>query len=337
MNLKIALFSAFFSFLTPPSVESYVVPSLPAVQLFAQQDLSEPPSCQEQLEQVLSYVDTSLQSKVLFVMELDTYLRNMGLTQGRAFCSYQEISPKEADLTVIAKSAAKDAGEAKEKPQAPEAPKPLFFFGTEKEMREKAKLYPAENYETYLRMVNTPTSPLTPDFLKQSYSSLAETLIHERMHDEIDLPLEIEEALCDAAAYRLAHDFLKPGLHSSEAVKEIEAHAEKQEQKARSLVQAEADLQKIEERKDISGEEKEKLRQRRFSSLQKELDVPTYTQAMLIREMYYHRYFRELYRFPKQMDLSIEETLSWYLSLSSEKEKAEKEIREWCATLKCLN
>ncbi len=324
MNLKIALFSAFFSFLTPPPVESYVVPSLPAVQLLAQQDLSEAQSCQEQLEQVLSYVDTSLQNKVLFVMELDQYLRDLGLTQGTAFCSYQEKAVKEADLTVIAKSSVK------------EAKGPFFFFGTEDEMREKAKSYPAETHETYLRKVNTPTSPLTPEFLGQKYSSIAETFIHERMHDEIDLPLEIEEALCDAAAYRLAHDFLKPGLHSSEAVKEIEAHAEKQEQKARSLVQAEADLQKIEERKDISGEEKEKLRQQRISSLQKELDVPTYTQAMLIREMYYHRYFRELYRFPKQMDLSVEETLSWYLSLPPEKERAEKEIREWCATLKCL-
>ncbi|MBI2666464.1 hypothetical protein HYX13_02535 [Candidatus Woesearchaeota archaeon] len=290
--------------------------------------------CQEQLEKAYLTADTSeKKDKIAFVRELDSFLRDLNLVKGSAFCNYQKKSVKKAELTVT-----KRDHQNKQNPSQ-------FYYGTEEEMQKKNKEFiektkkaknPPEIYETYLRTnIQSPDSPLTPEFLQYSYNTIADLFIHERIHDEFNLPLEIEEALCDAAAYHLARDFFQNRMYRNDLVDDIEVRVQGQLQKAKIIIETYETLQELYLKKNITAEDREKLRTKYFSEIRQKLSNPQINDAWLNREMYYHKYFHELYLVPLRMELSLKDMLWWYGSLPTSLEAAEEEIEDWCKTVKC--
>lgn len=319
MNLKIfsLVSSLFFSWFTP---------LISSKNQFLNKSADTAEFCQQQLEKAYNTAKNAQQKeKVTFVKELDTYLRDKGLVKGSAFCIYLPEEVTTADLTIIVKQ-----------PEKGRPHEPIFFNGTEKEMQEKVKQYPAEKYDVYLRNIETPNSPLTDGFLEQNYITITEKLIHERLHDEFNLPMKIEEALCDAAAYLFAKDFFQSYQSRPDLVKEVEEHAQAHLKKAEIITDGYETLQWLYDR-NISEEKKEEFRQKYLSELGEKLDDPAINAAKLARELSYNQYFCELYLVPIVAGFSVEEMMQLYQMLPNDTEAAEKEILEWCEAVECRN
>src|SRR3989338_1160579 len=292
--------------------------------------------CRQQLDKAeLAVKNPKEKEKIIFIKELDKYLRDFGLVKGNAYFSYSSNPPEKAELTVIKRIVS--GGETTSKFSSE------VYYGTEKEMREKEKecaeknaKNPSEKYETSLRTsIQSPNSPITFKFLQYSYGTIADLFIHERMHDEYNLPMEIEEALCDAAADHLAKDFFQTRIYRADLAGEVELQAQKQMQEAEKIIEAYDTLEWLYGRKGVTEEKKEEFRNKYLVEMREEFKNPAINDAWIHRQMYYHRYFRELYLIPLRMELTVEEMLWWYASLPASLSTAEKEILNLCEELHC--
>jgi hypothetical protein len=260
--------------------------------------------------------------KMRMIKNLNVFLReNYGFRKGNAFCHlYNKIDTEESSQLGLAVSR-KDSFESSDNPLH------VHYIGLEDKVREKASLYPSEDFDIYTYSVYTPKSQTTRTFLRKSYGDIAQLFVHERFHDEVEFKRILEESMADVISYIVIFDFINSHPKWNLMLPDVKKDLNKQLKRADIILKVYKDLQTLYASNQLP-QSKILHREMYMNKIKNELDDKTVNNATIAREIYYLQNFRDLYDIHILMGNDTQKSITFYKSLPSQLNRAEAAIKE---------
>ncbi|HIH11134.1 TPA: hypothetical protein HA241_03015 [Candidatus Woesearchaeota archaeon] len=291
------------------------------------------PLCEESvsLEQIVENVRTELtpdqKRKIRLIYDLNNFLRERSYAKGRAFCTLEDTLKPSSKLAGLAASR-KDTFNTETEPLL------LHAIDTPARIAEIARHYHPDYHDVYVYEVYTPYSQVSPSFLDLSPSQIIHLVIHERVHDEIELPRILEEAMADIASYSLGMEFLDEFQRWDEYHDDVEQNLNRQLRRAKVLGQVYSQLSALYAKKDLTTLQKIVLRQDHFEYVKQELGDTVVNNATIARELYYTRQFLLLWDIHMGMGNNAAKTIAFYQRLPGDHIDASAILDERYASIK---
>jgi len=257
-------------------------------------------------------LDAAVEGKLDMVDALNNFLEHHVFYEGkRSFCIFSpgEDGEKWA-LNIVKKGSQKLE---------------ISRISSEKKVLEDLKSsYDEKIYDFSLFKVYTPGAPLTLDFLKKDYGTIARFILHERFHEVNDpykqSPVIIEEAMAEMLEHVIAKEFLNSdyGKPWQGIAKSVEEHLEKRLKTADNYIRAYAELEPIINNPTYSDETKDELAQPIFTQLKKEENLDRLNWANFASEFKYLRHLPLLKRVHYNLGNDSNVTIREFLKIEEE-------------------
>lgn len=207
--------------------------------------------------------DDEIIKKYEIMKKISTYAKKIGLIPGVTFSIYRDDSEGIYSLSAIGKlSLAEDYHQMT-----------FRTFTDKKELESLEEKLKKEGYDTYTGDITLAMGNLTPRDVKDSTASLADTLMHEYLHENSSRrPLDVEEAMAMAVGIYGAEEFIMEHYGtSSKEMEEIRRIKEKYTTNGKTVMEYYKKLkelynsdkpeeEKLAEKEKIFGELKEKTK-----------------------------------------------------------------------------